>query len=60
MKEIAKMSSHELRKAIIKLENRLDKTTSNYDKAQATFNELQKLETELERRNNIRSGFSFR
>jgi len=60
MKAMSKMSGRELRKAIIKLENRLDRTTSNYNKAQATLNELQKLEAELERRNKTRSECAFR
>ena len=58
--ELSTISTRELKKTIARLENRLDKTTANYDKAQATYNELQKLEAELELRQNKHNGFSFR
>ncbi len=48
------VSSHKIRKTIAKLENRLDKTTSNYTKAQATLDEIHRLENELELRRTSR------
>ena len=58
--ELSKMSIHELKREITKLENRLSRTTSNYSLAETTFNKIQELEAELEYRRNKHNGFSFR
>ena len=41
------MSKQKIRKEIEKLENRLDRTTNDYPKAQATLDKIKELEAQL-------------
>lgn len=44
------LTTHQIRREIAKLENRLDRTTSSYSKAKTTLDRIKELEAELEYR----------
>ena len=51
--ELHLISRHQIHKELRTLNNRLDRITRNYNKARVTLDRINKLEHELELRNNI-------